>query len=171
MLREEEGFTLIELIIVVAIIAILGALVTPNVLKAIENSRVVAVVADSKSIKSAALTYYADTGEWPVSTDQGSENGGNEGNDPGLVKKPGTGSPIKNWNGPYLDRWPKNPWGGTYMLIYTTINEVSKLYLKFDKVPAGAFEKLADKLGKDIVIKGIEGGNSSDEYIYICLAE
>ncbi|MGI6309007.1 MAG: prepilin-type N-terminal cleavage/methylation domain-containing protein [Dethiobacteria bacterium] len=73
--REEEGFTLIELIIVVAIIAILGAVVAPNILKAIDGSRVVAVVADTKVIKSAAQAYYADTGQWPKSPAAGSDPG------------------------------------------------------------------------------------------------
>jgi prepilin-type N-terminal cleavage/methylation domain-containing protein len=83
--REEEGFTLIELIIVVAIIAILGAVVAPNILKAIDGSRVVAVVADTKVIKSAAQAYYADTGQWPKKSRNAEEN---KGSDPGFINNP-----------------------------------------------------------------------------------
>lgn len=169
MLRKEDGFTLIELIIVVAIIAILGAVVTPNILKAIESSRVVAVVADSKSIQSAALAYHADTGAWPESTasSESGESGETGGKDPGLAEKPNDN--LEGWNGPYLDRWPeKNPWGGTYMLVYTKIsgNNGDKLYLKLSKVPESAVDKLKDKLGKDVT-KATE----DDPNIYIYLTE
>jgi general secretion pathway protein G len=144
--REEEGFTLIELIIVVAIIAILGAVVAPNILKAIDGSRVVAVVADTKVIKSAAQAYYADTGQWPKNPAAGG--------DPGFINEPDKDAGVDGWNGPYLDRWPeKNPWGGTYTLSYMekTLNEGEKLYLLLTQVPGSALTKLQDKLGKTIV--------------------
>jgi general secretion pathway protein G len=152
MLKKEEGFTLIELIIVVAIIAILGAVVAPNILKAIDGSRVVAVVADTKVIKSAAQAYYADTGQWPESPVNNEEE--NKGSDPGFINNPGPDPDVVGWNGPYLDRWPeKNPWGGTYILSYMekTLNEGEKLYLLLTQVPGSALTKLQDKLGKTIV--------------------
>ncbi|NMB35758.1 MAG: prepilin-type N-terminal cleavage/methylation domain-containing protein [Firmicutes bacterium] len=140
MFKEEEGFTLVELITVVAIIAILGAVVTPNILKAIENSRVVAVVSDIKTIKNAALAYYADTGRWPENS---------SGDDPGFLNN--QGSPVEGWNGPYLESWPqKNPWGGVYSLSCTG----DKLFLHLTKVPAGALEKLEEKLGEKIGSRG-----------------
>jgi general secretion pathway protein G len=172
-LRKEDGFTLIELIIVVAIIAILGAVVTPNILKAIESSRVVAVVADSKSIQSAALAYHADTGAWPESTasSESGESGETGGKDPGLAEKPSEGSDLEGWNGPYLDRWPeKNPWGGTYTLTKNVEGEEGggngdKLYLKLSKVPESAVDKLEDKLGKDVT--KATGDDHNNIYIYL----
>lgn len=169
MLRKEDGFTLIELIIVVAIIAILGAVVTPNILKAIESSRVVAVVADSKSIQSAALAYHADTGTWPVST--ASSESGETGGNTYLTEKPGEGSDLEGWNGPYLDRWPeKNPWGGTYTLTKNVEggeggDNGDKLYLKLSKVPESAVDKLEDKLGKDVT--KATGDDHNNIYIYL----
>jgi len=167
MFSEEKGFTLIELIVVVAIIAILGAVVTPNILKAIENSRVVAVVADSNVIKNAALAFRADTGSWPESSEAVSgDNGENKGGDPGFIS-----SEVAGWDGPYLDRWPeKNPYGGAYMLyIYGGENNTKeKLYLQLDQVSENAFTKLQEKLGVTLVIKPQE--NNSD-VIAIYLAE
>jgi general secretion pathway protein G len=161
--REEEGFTLIELIIVVAIIAILSAVVAPNILKAIDNSRVVAVMADTKIIQSAALAYNADTGQWPQSPEVNEGNEENKGSDPGFINNPGTDPGVDGWNGPYLDRWPeKNPWGGTYILSY---KDDGKLYLLLTQVPESAVGKLQEKLGETIVKKDQEESNAISIYL------
>ena len=149
--KEERGFTLVELITVVAIIAILAAVVTPSILKAIEGSRVVAAVSDIKVIKNAALVYYADTGQWPESPNSNGEGGGENndpGGDPGFLADPaGEDDSTAGWNGPYLESWPrKNPWGGVYNLFIENEEEV---YLKINEVPQGAFDKLREKLGED----------------------
>lgn len=145
MFREEKGFTLVELITVVAIIAILGAVVTPNILKAIDGSRVVVAVSDVKIIKSAALAYYADTGRWPESPTSGSSS------DPGFQAN--LNPQAAGWNGPYLESWPsKNPWGGTYSLSYMGMG--GKLFLQLTQVPAGALGKLEEKLDEKIEEKG-----------------
>ncbi len=141
--REEKGFTLVELITVVAIIAILGAVVTPNILKAIDGSRVVAAVSDVKIIKSAALAYYADTGQWPQSPASASSS------DPGFLANPDPG--IDGWNGPYLESWPpKNPWGGVYSLSCAG----ERLSLQLSQVPASALAKLQEKMGEKIKDEG-----------------
>lgn len=148
--REEKGFTLVELITVVAIIAILGAVVAPNIIKAIEGSRVVAAISDVKIIKNAALAYYADTGQWPRSPENGSNS------DLGFLVDPDPG--VNGWNGPYLESWPpKNPWGGVYSLSYSEAEE--KLSLQLSQVPASALDKLQEKLGEKI--KDEENGNVS----------
>ncbi len=145
MFKEEKGFTLVELITVVAIIAILGAVVTPNIMKAIDGSRVVAAVSDVKIIKSAALAFYADSGQWPQSS------GGDSSSDPGFLKAPATG--VVGWNGPYLESWPaRNPWGGSYTLSFTGAGE--KLSLQLDKVPGSALAKLEEKLGSSFENNG-----------------
>jgi len=60
-----RAFTLIELVVVIAIIAILAAIITPNAFRAIKKAQVSKTVADMKAIKNALLTYYADTGKFP----------------------------------------------------------------------------------------------------------
>jgi len=70
-----------------------------------EKNKVGRAVMEYKSIKTAAMAFFADTGNWPDSTDYGS----------GFINK--INSPTK-WDGPYLDKWPTSaPWGGTYSYV------------------------------------------------------
>lgn len=56
--KKQKGFTLVELLIVIAIIAVLAAVVTPVALGAIADSRATAVYAEIRSIQTADLTYF-----------------------------------------------------------------------------------------------------------------
>lgn len=93
-----KSFTLIELIVVIAIIAILAAIIAPNVFKAIEKAKISRTVADMKSIKTAVLSYYADTGSWPNSHYI-------RDNTSSLLTDPG----IAGWDGPYLEKIAQSP--------------------------------------------------------------
>lgn len=142
-LLEEKGFTLVELLTVIAIIAILGAVVAPNLFRAVDRSKVSAAVADSRAIKGAAVAYYSDTGEWPPDIDDGS--------DPGFV-----GSEVQGWNGPYLDSWPaKNPWNGKYFFRNSNNSPFGEnaRYLQLDNVPESAVDGLEEHLGEGVVKK------------------
>ncbi|OPX29967.1 MAG: hypothetical protein B1H08_02735 [Candidatus Omnitrophica bacterium 4484_171] len=121
------GFTLIELIVVIAIIAILAAIVAPNAFRAIEKAKLTRVTEDSKNIKTAAYAMYADTGMWP-----GSNWGDDAGSDPLAGAPQGEGFVFSSnranfpgtwWNGPYLDKWFKNPWGGWYWWDYNAADQ------------------------------------------------
>lgn len=103
-----KGFTLIELIVVIAIIAILAAIIAPNAFKAIEKAKISKAIADLKSIKTAAMSFYGDIGTWPNDR---------EGEDPGFCTCPSSAgygdgcdvNPTTNlslWDGPYLEKWP-----------------------------------------------------------------
>lgn len=153
--REEKGFTLVELLAVVAIIAVLGAVITPNVIRAIDKSKVSAAVADFRAVKSAAYAYYYDTGQWPLD----STGGG----DPGFCTDP----EVSGWNGPYLEHWPvQNPWGGTF----TFYHGESQLFggavrcLRLSAVPDGTVEKLEESLGGSSIKKDFS-------YLYILLSK
>jgi len=151
----ERGFTLVELLAVVAIIAVLGAFITPNVIRAIEKSRVSGAVADSRVVKSAVQSYYYDTGQWPTESIAGT--------DPGFCTNPG----VSGWSGPYLEHWPSvNPWGGTFtyssgenQLFGGTVR-----YLRLSDVPDNALEKLQESLGSSNVKK-------DSSYLYILLSK
>jgi general secretion pathway protein G len=105
---KRKGFTLIELIVVIAIIAVLAAIVAPSAFRAIDKGKVSATIGDFKSIKTAAMAYYADTGQWPVNCSDGS----------GFVNN--TSAPS-GWDGPYLEKWPAHSqWGGSYTFNITT---------------------------------------------------
>lgn len=67
MFRIKKGFTLIEVLIVVAIIGILAVLLLPNAITAIQKSKQKSTMKDILSIATAASDYMADNGEWTIS--------------------------------------------------------------------------------------------------------
>ena len=101
-----RGFTLIEILVVVVIIGILGALVVPNFLSKPDQARVTAAQSDIRAIANALDIYRLDNFQYP-STDQGLE---------ALVRKP-TGFPEpKNYSPEgYIKSLPTDPWGSEYV--------------------------------------------------------
>ena len=152
-LSNQKGFTLVELLVVIAVIGILAAIIAPNAFRAIENSKVAAAISDYKAIRTAVLNHYADTGRWP-------KNAG-AGDDPNLMVNKDRG--VNNWNGPYLDHWKaKNPWGGSYDYNYkrgkgekiaeSKWGEDKCRWLTLGDVPESAFKRMQQELGDDVVI-------------------
>jgi general secretion pathway protein G len=101
----EQGLTLIEMIVVLAIIAIIAGLIVVNVINRPDQARGTTTQVDMRNIASALKIYRLDNGDYP-STAQGLA---------ALVTKP-TGDPApRNWNnGGYLDAVPIDPWGNPY---------------------------------------------------------
>lgn len=102
-IRVFKGFTLIELMLVVVIIGALVAMVMPRLTGRGEQARAAAASADiNANIATALKLYELDNGSFP-NTQEGLN---------ALLTKP---SSAKNWNGPYLERKPIDPWGREYM--------------------------------------------------------
>ncbi|MBT3427184.1 MAG: type II secretion system major pseudopilin GspG [Gammaproteobacteria bacterium] len=106
MKRKESGFTLIEIMVVVVILGILGALVVPNLVGRPDEARVTAARSDIQQIGNALDLYRMDNGHYP-STDQGLE---------ALVDEPSGYPEPRRWNADgYLKRVPVDPWGEKYL--------------------------------------------------------
>ena len=103
--RQQHGFTLIEIVVVVVIIGLLAAMVAPRVMKRTDDAKIVRVANDIRAIEASLNLYKLDNFNYP-STEQGLQ---------ALVLKP-TGNPeAKNWKqGGYLRNVPKDPWGNDY---------------------------------------------------------
>ena len=101
--RRRAGFTLIEMLVVLAIIGLISALVGPRVLAQLSDSRDRAAKLQIEAFSSALDIFYIDVGRYPVQA----EGLG------ALVRKP---SSVQVWNGPYLrtDTVPMDPWGHEY---------------------------------------------------------
>ena len=104
--RRVRGFTLIEILVVVVIIGILGAVIVPNLLGRPDQARVTAAESDLRNLGNALDIYRLDNFQYP-STDQGLE---------ALVRRPSGFPEPKNYNPEgYIKTLPTDPWGSPYI--------------------------------------------------------
>jgi general secretion pathway protein G len=101
---SQDGFTLIELMVVILIIGLLATIVVQNLRSATDKAKRVKAQADISQIKSALDRYYLDAGSYPTS-DQGL---------PALMAAPENGNVPTDWGGPYIEKIPMDPWGHPY---------------------------------------------------------
>lgn len=108
--EEQAGFTLLELLVVLGIIALLAALIAPSVVRYLGSARTDTAQAQLKNIESAIELYYLDTGTYPTP-------------DAGLSALTESPANVTNWRGPYIKRKEglTDPWGKAY--VYKTPGE------------------------------------------------
>jgi len=101
---SQSGFTLIELVIVMAIIAMLAALIGPRVMDAFGESQIKSTQAQIELLSTALDQYRLDTGHYPTEEDSLQA----------LVEKPR--EDLDSWSGPYLRRreLPTDAWGNPF---------------------------------------------------------
>lgn len=124
-----RGFTLIEVMVVLVILAILAALIVPKVMSRPDQARVTAAKQDIATIVQALKLYKLDNMRYPT-TEQGLQ---------ALVKKPTLEPVPQNWKaGGYLERLPKDPWGNPYRYLQPGLHgDVDVMSLGADGAPGG----------------------------------
>jgi len=104
---KSRGFTLVEILLVVLIIAALSSMVVPRLVGRSEKARISVAHSDIEAHMATALKLYElDNGSFPTSSQ-------------GLMalRKPPSSKPP-NWSGPYIEKDPLDPWGNLY--VYTS---------------------------------------------------
>lgn len=97
--------TLIEILVVLAIIAVMAFLIVPNVIGRPDQARVTVAQTDLRTISAALKMYRLDNGEYPT-TEQGLT---------ALAMRPSSGPAPVNWSPDgYLEKVPADPWGRPY---------------------------------------------------------
>jgi general secretion pathway protein G len=101
--RGQDGFTLVEMLVVITIIGLIMALVGPRVLNYLSESKVKTARIQIESFSSALDLFYLDNGRYPTSSEGLTA----------LVQRP---SNATAWNGPYIKTAavPTDPWGRPY---------------------------------------------------------
>lgn len=105
-LYKNRGFTLLEVMVVVVIIAIMAAAIGPSLLGNIEKASISRAGTDIKSISSMLELYKAENYSYPT-TDQGLE---------ALVSQPSGDPAAKNWR-QYMKKTPIDPWENPYKYL------------------------------------------------------
>ncbi len=107
---NNRGFTLIEIMVVIAILALLAALVAPKIMGRSDDAKIADAKVQIKNMETALKLYKLDNGVYP-STEQGLAT---------LVEKPTTGQIPKNYKAEgYLEskKVPKDPWGNDFAYL------------------------------------------------------
>jgi general secretion pathway protein G len=142
MAMRNRGFTLIEIMVVVVILAILGTLVAPQILGRIDEARVTKAKNDLRLYESALDLYRMDNFKYPT-TDQGLQ---------ALVTKPNDPN-LKNYRAEgYVKQLQKDPWGHDYVYVSPGTNGApyDLLSLGADGQPGGS------GLDADIGLRDVE---------------
>jgi len=132
--RSNQGFTLLEIIVVVAIIAILAAYIAPKVAGRVDDARISKAKSDIRVLESSLELYKLDNFVYP-SVDQGLK---------ALVNKP-SGDNARNWReGGYIKKLTKDPWGNEYRYAYPGSNSDFDIFSLGADAAAGGENEAAD---------------------------
>jgi general secretion pathway protein G len=101
--KRQRGFTLLELLVVLMIIALLAGFVGPKLFSQLDNAKEKTALSQMKGFSDALGQYRLDVGQYPDEA-QGLRS---------LIEQP---EGVQNWRGPYLSKKvPNDPWGKPYL--------------------------------------------------------
>ena len=107
-MRQQRGFTLIEILVVVMILGLLISLAAPRIIGRTDDARITKARADIKAIEGALNLYKLDSGSYPT-TAQGLV---------ALVERPDSDPAPRRWrDGGYLERVPLDPWDSELLYV------------------------------------------------------
>ncbi len=109
-MRDNQGFTLIELMVVLVILGVLAGMIVPRIMDRPEEARRTKAGVDIGALEQALKLYKLDNGKYPT-TDQGLQ---------ALIEAPSVGRLAKKWRkGGYLDKSsvPQDPWDMDFIYI------------------------------------------------------
>ncbi len=109
-MKQEKGFSLIELLVVLVILGLLGGLVGPRLFTKVDSSKVKTADTQVRMLKASLQTYRLDVGRYPTS-------------EQGLRALTANSTNEKLWDGPYLEEeLPLDPWGNPYVYLDSADN-------------------------------------------------
>ena len=104
-MRRQQGFTLLEMIVVLVIIGLIMGLVGPRLFGQADKAKVQTAITQTKMLKGALQTMRLDISRWPTEQEGLAL----------LTTKPANADAARGWAGPYLDESvPLDPWGQPY---------------------------------------------------------
>ncbi len=107
-MKRNHGFSLIEVMVVIAILGLLASLILPNVLGSAEQANRQKARTDIVALENALAQYRLDNGTFPT-TEQGLD---------ALINEPTIEPRPRNYRrGGYIQRLPLDPWGNEYLLL------------------------------------------------------
>ncbi|MEM7082039.1 MAG: prepilin-type N-terminal cleavage/methylation domain-containing protein [Pseudomonadota bacterium] len=158
MKNRQLGFTLMEMIGVVAVIAILASMATPMIFDSMRNAKVTAFVEDVNVMRTAVARYYEDTGLFPVHIPTDQRDGRR------MLMSNSSSNPVGGWDGPYIEKEFDNPFrdGGFRSVISTAnanyqfdldgdgnVDTAGVAVLRVDNVSATEARMISDLLDND----------------------
>ncbi len=106
--RLQSGYSLLEILVVLAIIGVLATLVGPRLFNQVDRSKVTAAKAQARSLKTSLSALRLDLGRYPTREEGLSI----------LVTPPSDPGSGSLWGGPYIDgELPNDPWGNPYLYV------------------------------------------------------
>jgi len=171
-LKEEQGFTLVEVIVVAAIIAILAGILVPMIFSQIDEAKLSRARGDVRSISTGIYAFRKDVGQWPACNNTTMLFGSGVNAPPALTALGYDASVIQLitdhlliddnacygdlWKGPYFGSVDADPWGNAYFINALGFGAAGTPVYVLSAGPDGAFQTVptaTEPLGDDIGIR------------------